>query len=240
MTIDGIEVCVERKDIKNTHLAVYPPDARVHVSAPLRLSDDDIRSFVLSKWTWLAEARAGVLSQSRQSVREYVSGESHYLFGTRYRLKVVARETSGHCVSKTAGTIRMEVGKTATPRFKESILWEWYREQLSACLTKMMPRLADEYGEPGVSWQVKRMKNRWGSCVPSKRSIIFNAELARVPVECIEYIIVHELTHLKVGNHDRMFTKLMDVRCPGWRNLRQRLNAFIALSDGSLAKGDVV
>lgn len=231
MLVKGIEIAIERKAIKNTHLAVYPPDARVHVSAPQHLSDDDIRSFVISKWDWLEKSRHDILGQARQEERKFISGESHYLFGTRYTLQVEETSSGTPGVIIAGRRMKLVVRTETTQKRRGEILLEHYRRELADWIAPEIDKLCKKFGEATVDWQVKRMHSRWGSTSRQKRSIIFNSELARVPFDCIEYIIVHELTHLKVDNHGRLFEKFMDVRLPHWRMLRKKLNDFIAMPE---------
>ena len=229
MNIDGLEVEVERKPIKNMHLSVYPPDGRVHLSLPDYLTDDDARSYIVSKWEWIRKQQADIAAQERQTPREYVSGESHYFFGNRYRLKVEYITSGANSVELKGDLITMKVRKGSTVERKAEIMGEWYREHLKDYLSLLMDKWTTKLEEPDVTWQVKMMKTQWGSCGAKRRSLLFNLELARVPKECVEYVVVHELTHLKVQNHSKVFEALLTQRLPNWVNLRNRLNNFIAL-----------
>ena len=229
MNIDGLEIEVERKPIKNMHLSVYPPDGRVHLSLPDYLSDGDARSYVISKWEWIRKQQAEIAAQARQTEREYVSGENHYFFGVRYRLRVVYVTSGANSIEVSGNTMTMRVRKDSTVERRAELMTEWYREQLKAYLGPLVESWAQKLQEPDVTWLVKEMKTMWGSCGAKRRILLFNLELARVPKECIEYVVVHELTHLKVQNHSKVFEALMTQRLPGWRNLRQKLNEFIAM-----------
>lgn len=229
MNIDGLEIEVERKPIKNMHLSVYPPDGRVHLSVPDYLTEGDVRSYVISKWKWIKKQQDEIAAQARQTHREYVSGENHYYFGTRYRLHVSYVTIGANSIEVNGVTMTMRVRKDSTVERRAEIMMEWYREKLKEYIGPLVERWAQKLEEPDVTWQVKEMKTMWGSCGAKRRALLFNLELARVPKECIEYVVVHELTHLKVQNHNKVFEALMTQRLPGWRNLRQRLNEFIAL-----------
>ena len=225
-------VSVERKAIKHTHLSVFPPDARVHVSAPLDLSEADLRSFLVSKVPWLRKQIAAVLAQPRQARREYESGEDVYLLGKRYRLSVRKGDE--------AASVRVE-GKSVvlsgrgleTRAAREARIVEWYREELRRVLARLVARCAATAGETeGIAFEVRRMRNLWGSCNARKRRIWFNLALARVPIRCIEYVVTHEIVHLSVPNHSALFERKMDQRMPRWRDVRKELNDFIALPLG--------
>lgn len=232
MEVNGIEVAVERKPIKNLHLAVYPPDARVHVSAPDYLADNDIRSFLLTKWDWVEEQRRSIQEQARQTERQYITGESHYVLGQRYRLRVVEESRVAQSLHKQGEWLVMTVQPGTATHNRGELLREFLRGELKLVLDNIVPRLAKSLNEDNVTWEVKQMKTQWGSCIEKKRHLILNLELARVPQDCIEYVVIHELCHLRVAKHNKIFELLMTQRMPLWRSLRQRLNEFIALPMG--------
>lgn len=225
----SLHIAVERKAIKHTHLSVFPPDARVHVSAPLDLSDADLHSFLVSKLSWIRRQVAAVLAQSRQSRREYESGEDIYLLGKRYRL--VVRMGDGVPTIRREGARVVLSGRGLESRTaREAKVVEWYREELKQVLTRLMARSVAAAGETDdVVFEVRKMRNLWGACNASKRRIRFNLALARVPIRCIEYVVIHEVAHLGIPNHSVLFEKTMDKRLPRWREVRRELNEFIAL-----------
>ena len=229
MNIDGLEIDVERKPIKNMHLSVYPPDGRVHLSVPDYLTEGDARSYVISKWEWIEKQQADIEAQARQTKREYVSGENHFFFGVRYRLAVIYTTSGANSIEVRGNTMTMRIRKGSTLERRAELMTEWYREQLKEYIGPLVERWAEKLEEQGITWQVKEMKTMWGSCGVKRRALLFNLELARVPKECIEYVVVHELTHLKVQNHNKLFEALLTQRLPGWRSLRTQLNEFIAL-----------
>lgn len=229
ITIQDIPVEIERKLIRNMHLSVYPPDGRVHLSMPMFLTEEDARSFLLKKWQWICRNRDKVLSQPRQTQREYISGESHYLFGTRYMLLIEPIKLGANSVTVQGNRIIMRCRPTATRDNRKAQLHEWYRGHLRTMLTNLVDKWSKQLGEPNVEWTIKQMRTEWGSCMARKRHMVFNLDLARVPVECIEYIVVHELTHLAVQNHGPAFQALMTQRLPNWKTIRHQLNDFIAM-----------
>ena len=225
MIIDGIDIQVEYKPIKNTHLAVYPPDGRVHVSAPDYLTEDDVRSYVVSKWDWIIRQRTVIAETPRQTERQFVSGESHYLFGTRYYLKV-EEISSGQSEIVIQGTkMMMRLNKVSNRR---ALMQDFYRTKLKNFLEEVISKWTVQLSISNFTWQIKMMKTQWGSCTKKSRILLFNLELARVPKECIEYVVVHELTHLTVPSHNRVFETLMTERLPRWREIRKQLGDFIA------------
>jgi predicted metal-dependent hydrolase len=224
MIIDNIEIEVEYKSIKNTHLAVYPPDGRVHVSAPDYLGENDVRSYVLSKWDWILKQREAIANTVRQTERLFVSGENHYLFGTRYRLRIEDSTTASE-IQLQGNIMHLKLYRSANP---QTVMYEYYRALLKDTLSELIAKWSKELSINDFTWQIKIMKTQWGSCTLKSRTLLFNLELARVPKECIEYIVVHELTHLTVPSHNRLFETLMTQRLPHWRDRRQQLNEFIA------------
>lgn len=230
MTIAGIKIEVERKKIKHTHLAVYPPDARVHVSAPEDLPDRDLRSFLASKIGWIRDQRKVVLAQPRQTRRQYVSGESVYCLGRRYKLSVVVEDRyATERVTWGGNKLSLYVREGASRDHKEKVVESWQKSMLNECLAGKMKAWCRKLKIVLPEIEIRKMKTRWASCIQRRGKIVFNAALGRVPVRCIEYVVVHELTHFDVSNHSEAFLKLMDGRLPRWRALRKELNDFIAM-----------
>ena len=228
MIVGNIDIEVERKPIKNLHLAVYPPNGRVHVSSPKEWSDEDIRSFVVSRWDWIDEQRKDIANQARQSHREFVDGESHYVLGVKYRLEV-KYANAAPSVEIHGGVVSMTVRPDASESKRAEVMREYLRSVLKEELVEMVDKWCKKMEVEDVAWIVKQMKTRWGSCVESKKLIQLNLELARLPRRCIEYVVVHELCHLRVHGHNRMFENLISQYLPNWKSLRKELNGFVAL-----------
>ena len=218
-----ITVDVLLKNIKNVHLSVYPPTGRVRISAPERMSLDTIRVFAVSKLAWIKQQKAKLREQERETPREYLDRETHYVWGKRYLLKVV--EGNG------ASTVQLEHSKMIlrvcpgkNHSTVEALVDRWYREQLKAAV----PNLIEKW-EPLIHVTVKRvfvqkMKTKWGSCNAGAGSIRLNTDLAKKPRECLEYIVVHEMVHLLEPTHNSRFVALMDRLMPQWRDRREQLN----------------
>lgn len=222
-------VQVERKAIKHTHLYVFPPDGRILLSAPIDLTEADIQSFLISKVTWIRKQIATILSQPRETYREYESGENVYLLGKRYRL-LVKKSLEATEVRKEGKNIVLSGKGLESRSAREARLLEWYRTELKQVLTKLIARsslIPSE--EKEISFEVRKMRNMWGSCSSQKRHIRFNLALARVPIRCIEYVVMHELVHLTIPNHSLLFERELDKRYPRWREARKELNNFVAL-----------
>lgn len=225
LTIRGLKVDVVRKDIKNLHLGVYPPDGRVRVAAPPHVSDDAVRLAVIGKLGWIRRQREKFANQSRQTEREAVTGESHYLFGRRYRLSVIDGEGRQRVVLRTKTKMELHVRPGATTQQRLAVLDGWYRRLLRGTLEPMLTGWQATIGVTPVFWGIKRMKTKWGACNHDDRRVWLNSELAKKPIGCIEYIVVHELVHLIEPTHSRRFVELMDRFLPDWRSRRAQLSS---------------
>jgi predicted metal-dependent hydrolase len=224
LTVRGIDIDVIYKDINHLHIGVYPPLGRVRVAAPLRLDDDRVRLAIIQRLPWIKKQREQLSKAARQTKREMVTGESHYVWGIRRRLRVIERPGRAHFEVDGERLLLYVPAGTTTERRRE-LLDQWYREQLRQVIpnlvTKWEPRL-----EVSVRrWTIRRMKTKWGSCNRETGHIWFNVELAKKQPESLEYIVVHELTHLLERKHGPRFTRLMDKFLPDWPARRDQLNA---------------
>jgi len=222
--VSGLAVQIVRKDIKNLHLGVYPPTGRVRVAAPLSVSDDAVRLAVIGKLGWIKKQQAQFAAQPRQTEREMVSGESHYYFGRRYRLRVVERDGPSRVVLRNRTTLELQVRGEYEAREREQVLRRWYRERLRELVPPLLAKWEALLGVRAAAFGIKRMKTKWGACSVDARRIWLNLELAKKPVQCLEYLIVHELTHLIERHHDDRFVSLMERHLPQWRHHRKVLN----------------
>lgn len=224
MMVSGMKVDVVRKDIKNLHLGVYPPGGRVRVAAPLMLSDEAVRLAVVTKLPWIKRQQTKFSRQERQSAREYVSGESHYYLGRRYRLNV-AEHARAQIRLRNASRIDLLVRKGSTALERERVFLNWQRKELRRLAAPLIETWADTLGVPAPRWGIKRMKTKWGTCSIEARRIWLNLELIKKPVQCLEYIIVHELTHFLERHHNDRFVALMNRNMPLWPHHRSVLNS---------------
>jgi hypothetical protein len=224
ISIRGIAVEVVRKSIKNLHVGVYPPEGRVRVAAPLRLTDEAIRLAVVSRLGWIRRQRAGFLAQDRQSSREFVSGETHYFQGRRYRLSLVHRNAPPTVTLPRNTTIRLTIRPGTDGDGREAVLQRWYRQALREQLPDLIAKWQPVLRAPKAEWGIRRMRTRWGSCNQGSGKIWVNLELAKKSPSCLEYIVVHEMVHLLERHHNERFVALMDKFMPQWRLQRDRLN----------------
>jgi hypothetical protein len=224
-------VQVVRKDIKNLYLRVHRPDGRVQVSAPRHVSDDDVRLAVTSKLKWIRKKQSGIYHQPGQSRQKIVSGESHYVFGRRYRLEVVERRGRHEVLLNNQSTLSLYVSPGTTRSNRQRVLNAWYRDQMKDRIPALLEKWQIVTGKEAAEWGVKRMKTRWGSCNINRRRIWLNLELASKPVECLEYVLVHELVHLYERYHNDNFKRYMDTFMPEWRVHRDTLNQVVPVSE---------
>lgn len=223
LTVSGIDVDVIYKNIKNLHIAVYPPLGRVRVAAPERLDDDAIRLAVVQRLPWIKKQREQLRSAVRQTEREMVTGESHYVWGQRYRLKVV-NEPGRIRFDITGKRLTLHAPAESAPGDRREAMDEWYRSALKHEIPELIAKWQPIIGRNVARWTVRRMKTKWGSCNRESAHIWFNLELGKKHPNCLEYIVVHEMTHLLERNHNERFAELMDGFLPGWRARRDELN----------------
>ena len=224
LSIDGIDVHVVRKDIRNLNMRVHPPDGRICVSAPVHVADKYIRDFVSSKLNWIIKKQTVLFSQPPPSIRRYLSGELHYFSGNAYRLELV-ESTRRHEVKLTqTGTMQMYCRSGTSAANKEKLLYEWYRKELKKRIPVLIEKWEPVIGKKVSGFGIRKMKTRWGSCNIKSRRIWLNLELARRPGECLEYVIVHELVHLLERNHNQRFKALMSQYLPDWRERKALLD----------------
>lgn len=224
ISVSGIPVEVVRKDIKNLHLGVYPPMGRVRVAAPLVVNDEAVRLAVIDKLGWIKRQRAQFAKQPRQSAREMVNGESHYFLGRRYRLRVHEVDAPARVALRGLASMDLFIRPGSNAEKREAVLQDWHRASLRSVIADLLARWQPLLGVQATHWGIKKMKTKWGSCNVSARRIWLNLELAKKPVQCLEYIVVHELMHLLERNHTERFTALMDRHLPDWRTRREVLN----------------
>ena len=238
MVVKGIRIEVVRKPIKNLHLAVYPPRGAIRASVPERLDDADVRSFLLMHLDWIRRQSAEVRATARQSRRRYESGESHYLFGKRHRLRVEPLKPGKTKPAVAGGVLKLPVRAGADAVARRRVLEAWERELLRDRISGLLETWTTRTGEKPVRWRIQRLRSKWGSCTHATRTLRFNLDLVRVPAACIEYVVVHELVHLSVPDHSPAFRRRMDRLLPRWRETREDLNRFVAPAwEHSAARG---
>ncbi len=222
--IGGITVEVVRKDIKNLHLAVYPPNGRVRVAAPLRTGDETIRLAVISRLGWIRRQQQAMERQERQSRREMVTGESHFVQGRSYRLDVIEHDAPAAIAIRNGRTLELRVRPGTDRDKRDDVLQRWYRRLLREQIPDLLAKWEPIVGVRVASCGIKRMKTKWGACNIEAKRVWLNLELAKKPPACLEYILAHEMVHLLERRHNDRFRACMDEFLPQWRTRREELN----------------
>lgn len=223
LTVGDLGVDVVYKDIKNLHISVYPPVGRVRVAAPTRTDEEAIRLAIIQRLPWIKRQREQLQYAERQSQRQMLSGETHYVWGQRYRLDI--SHTSGnHSVTMKGSTLWVVTPEGSDAESRRATLDRWYRRELKAAMPVLLEKWQPVIGVEVDKIVVRRMKTKWGTCVTSSRTIWLNPELAKKNPRCLEYVVVHELTHLLERGHGERFVALMDRFLPDWRARRDTLN----------------
>ena len=222
-----MEVDVVRKAIRNIHLAVLPPDGRVRIATPAHIADEQLRRLIIGRLGWIRLQQAKFAAQPRQSARCYASGETHYYQGRPYRLQVQEREAAPTVRLRGSQFLDLYVRPGSTVEQRQRTLHAWYREQLKAQLPALLAKWEPVVGAQAAEWAIKLMKTKWGTCNITARRIWLNLELAKVAPHLLEYVLVHELTHLLERHHNARFRELLDQFMPAWHTYRHELNAGV-------------
>ncbi len=225
--VGAIEALIVHKAIKHVHLSVLPPSGRIRVTAPFGMKDDAIRVLLATRLSWINKHVAKFRNQERQTPREYISGESHYLFGKRYQLELVHEDKPPSVELKGRKKLVLCVRPDSSLEKREQVVVEWYRSALRAAAEDLILQWQKRLGVDVREWRIRRMKTRWGSCNYHAGRILLNLELAKKPMTCIEYVVVHELLHLIEEKHNDRFVSLLDQYLPKWRSIKEELNRFI-------------
>lgn len=224
ITVSNITIDVIRKDIKNIHLAVYPPTGRVRIAAPLSVNDDAIRLFAISKLGWIKRHQREFDAQERISPREYKQRESHYFQGRRYLMKIIEKDEPPKVILRTRTYIELYVRPNTSFEKRQEVITEWYRVELKKLIPGIIEKWEKSLNVTIDEWQVKQMKTNWGTCNIEKKRILINLELAKKPLHCLEYVILHEMVHLLERHHNERFLYYMDTFLPNWKQIRTELN----------------
>lgn len=227
LEVGSIEALVVRKPIKNLHLSVLPPLGKVRVTAPLTMKDDAIRTLLATKLVWIKKQQAKFEGQERQTRREYVSGESHYLWGKRHRLEVVYEDKPSSVNLKGKDRLILSVRPNSTRKKRKQVMMDWYRKELRGIARTLLEHWQKAIPIKVNSWGIKRMKTRWGTCNQKAGRIWLNLELAKKPEHCSDFIIVHEMMHLLEKKHNDRFKAYMDKFLPRWRYYKEELNRTV-------------
>lgn len=221
--LGDIMIAMTRKDIKNVHLSVHPPSGRVTLVAPLATRPEVARAYAASKIGWIRDQQAKLLGQARETPRQFVERESHYLWGRRYLLSIVEKEVKPF-VRLDHRRITLTVRPGSTPEKREEIMEEWHRGLLHEAVPPLIRKWETKLGVEVSGYFLQRMKTKWGSCNSRHRNIRLNTELVKKPRDLLDYVVLHEMVHLIEPKHSERFVALMTEHYPGWREARAELN----------------
>jgi len=223
LTISGIHITAEKKQIKNMYIRVVPPDGKVRITAPMSATEDAIRMFAVSRIAWVKKQRQKFDEQQRQTERKYVTGESHYLWGKRYLLNVMYSNIRND-ISVSGHSIILQVRRESTSQQRANAMDNWYREILKKAIPPVFEKCEKLVGIQAKEWQIKNMRTKWGTCNIEAKRIWLNLQLAKKTPECLEYVIIHELVHFLEKSHNDIFRTHMDKFYPNWRTVKVHLN----------------
>lgn len=225
MNVLDLEIDVIRKDIKHLHLSVYPPNGRVRIASPKDVNEETIRLFAINKLKWIRKNRKKQINQIRQTPREYIAGESHWVLGKRYLLKIEYITSGKHeLLIENKKFLLLKIRKETSTESRAKVFETFFRQQLKELVPEFIEKWAQKLGVQCDEFSILKMATKWGSCVIEKNKIILNLELGKKSIPQIEYVVLHELAHLLERNHNKIFTEILDKYMPDWRVRRQELN----------------
>lgn len=225
LQVGDIEIAVTRKDVKNVHLSVHPPEGRVTLVAPARTRLDVLRAYAITRLSWIRKQQAAFSTQAREAPRRHVTRESHYLWGRRYLLDIQYVDAKPS-VRQDHKRITLTVRPGSDEEKRAEVMHEWHKAQLHAVLPELIRTWEPRLGVKVRAYFLQRMKTRWGSCNHVQGHIRFNTELVKKPRDLLEYVLLHEMAHLIAPKHDERFVALLDEHLPRWREARAELNAL--------------
>jgi predicted metal-dependent hydrolase len=221
--LDDIAIVFSRKEIKHVHLSVHPPYGHVSLVAPKNTRIEVARAYAISKLSWIRTQQKKLLGQSRETPRQFIERESHYLWGRRYLLSVIEREEKPSVqLGHRHITLNVRPGSLITKR--EEVMQTWQRTLLHELIPKLIKKWEPKIGISVSGYFLQRMKTQWGACNPLSRTIRLNTELVKKPKDLLEYVIVHEMLHLIEPRHNERFQQLLTAHFPTWRESRAELN----------------
>jgi hypothetical protein len=230
LQLGEVVVDVVQKDIKNLHLSVHPPTGRVTISAPLRMKSEAIRVFAITKLGWIKQQQFKQQAQPRETPRDYIERESHYVWGRRYLMTIIEKEATAK-IDVSGNRLKLHIRPGTSPAKRQVIMDQWYREELKKALPPLLAKWEKNIGVTVSKVFVQRMKTKWGSCNHRVRHIRLNTELAKKPKKLLEYVIVHELAHLLEPTHNERFIAILQSHYPRWLEARTQLNELPLASE---------
>lgn len=226
--IEDFAIHIYRKNIKGTYLSVHPPHGQVKLKAPHDAQDEDLKLFICDKLPWIHIHRRRFSQLERQTPREYVSGEDHYFLGHRYRLRLIVstRETP-RVVIENKSFLKLYIRRNTSVKGKEKIMHHFLRTELYERIPALIEKWAPIIQVRPHEVLIKKMKTRWGTCLPSRKRIWLNLELAKYAPHLLEYVFVHEMVHFLERRHGPRFHRLMTSFLPAWRVYEGELKELV-------------
>ena len=221
--LGDIVIAMTRKDVKHVHLSVHPPAGRVSLVAPTATRPEVARAYAISRIGWIRDQRAKMQGQARETPRQFIERESHYLWGRRYLLSVVEEEAKPSVrVGHRRITLTVRPGSSAAKRAE--VMHEWHKGLLHEAVPRLIEKWQAKLGVTVSGYFLQRMKTKWGGCNHRAGNVRLNTELVKKPRDLLEYVVVHELLHLIESTHSERFTAMLDQHYPTWREARAELN----------------
>ena len=222
--IAGLQIDLVRKRMRSLRLTVYA-GGRIRVSVPLQTPPAAIEAFVHARRAWIEKHQQRFATREPAPQLRYESGEMVPYLGEAYELQVLPAPGRARVAFRhETRQLHLHVPENSTVAQREAILGAWYRQQIKQLLPALLAQWEPVVGRSAAAWGVKQMRTRWGTCNIGARRIWLNLELIKRPLPCLEYVLVHELTHLHERLHNARFWGLMDQFLPDWRTQRTELN----------------
>ncbi|WP_206072561.1 YgjP family zinc-dependent metalloprotease [Magnetospirillum sp. ME-1] len=228
--LGDLSIAVTRKDIKNVHLSVHPPDGRVTLAVPSVTRLEVARAYAISKLHWIREQQRKLAEQARETPRQFVTRESHYLWGRRYLMTVEGRDTKPS-VKLDHKRIVLTVRPGSDAAKRAEVIHDWHKALLHEVLPSLIKKWERKLDVMVSGYFLQRMKTKWGSCNHEAGHIRLNTELVKKPKDLLEYVVVHEMAHLIEPTHSERFISILDMQFPTWREARAELNELPLAAD---------
>ena len=221
--IGDITIVVTRKNIKHAHLSVHPPSGRVTLVAPNETRPEVARAYAVSRIGWIRDKQKKLREQARETTRQFVERESHYLWGRRYLLSI-AEEDAKPSVQLSHRKITLTVRPGSDVRKRSVVLHDWHKSLLHEVVPSFIQKWEPKLKVKVAGYFLQRMKTKWGGCNHKAGHIRLNTELVKKPKDLLEYVIVHEMAHLIEPRHSDRFIAILGEHYPTWREARAELN----------------
>ena len=224
LQVQDLQIDVNPKDIKNLHISIMPPDGRIRVSCPFSMSEESVRLSIVSKLSRIRKEQRSFAEYVRESKKEMISGESHYVDGNRHILEFVEVKESPSISIKNKKNIILKARPNSTRENREKIMHEWLRNRMYENLEGLIIKWEGIIGIKASYYGIRRMRTKWGSCNSEEKRIWLNLELAKKSPQCLEYVLVHEMIHILEPKHNDRFFSLLDEYMPSWRIHKEMLD----------------